>query len=215
MDHPSVSPDVPWTPTTIDAFDRNRNSLVTRAEVVETLYLKDADGDGVLTLEELPEELAPYFVPGDADGDMRLTREELVASLADLGFSSEATEAPIRVGISSCLLGAEVRFDGGHKRDAYINGTLSAYFEFVPGVPNLTGLGRTAAVLEIWQSEFEYLADKVGTGCMVVTMHPQSTGRGSRISLLSGFIEFVLDHGGAEFLRADVIAQRFRADQVG
>ena len=43
----------------------------------------------------------------------------------------------IKLGISSCLLGAEVRFDGGHKRDAYINGTLSEYFEFVPVCPEV------------------------------------------------------------------------------
>ena len=38
----------------------------------------------------------------------------------------------ISIGISSCLLGELVRFDGSHKRDAYINGTLSYYFEFMP-----------------------------------------------------------------------------------
>jgi uncharacterized protein YbgA (DUF1722 family)/uncharacterized protein YbbK (DUF523 family) len=48
----------------------------------------------------------------------------------------------IKVAISSCLLGQEVRFDGGHKRDAYINGTLSQYFEFVPVCPEVAiGLG--------------------------------------------------------------------------
>ena len=48
----------------------------------------------------------------------------------------------IRVGISSCLLGFEVRFDKGHKRDSYINGTLSEYFEFVPVCPEMAiGLG--------------------------------------------------------------------------
>ena len=41
-------------------------------------------------------------------------------------------EAPIRIGISSCLLGNPVRFDGGHKRDSYIADTLGAYFSFVP-----------------------------------------------------------------------------------
>jgi peptidoglycan/xylan/chitin deacetylase (PgdA/CDA1 family) len=86
------------------------------------------------------------------------------------------------------------------------------FFEFVPGVPNLTGLGRTEDVLQSWKSEFAYLCENVGKGCMVVTMHPQSTGRGSRILLLRNFIEFVLDHGGAEFVRADAIAGRFRAD---
>jgi len=48
----------------------------------------------------------------------------------------------IRVGISSCLLGLEVRFDKGHKRDSYINGTLGDYFEFVPVCPEMAiGLG--------------------------------------------------------------------------
>ena len=86
------------------------------------------------------------------------------------------------------------------------------FFEFVPGVPNLTGLGRTEDVLDVWKSEFTYLRENVGRGCMVVTMHPQSTGRGSRIGLLRNFIEFVLDHPGAEFVRVDAIAERFRTD---
>ena len=48
----------------------------------------------------------------------------------------------IEIGISSCLLGEEVRFDGGHKRDSYIIGTLSEYFEFVPVCPEVAiGLG--------------------------------------------------------------------------
>ena len=48
----------------------------------------------------------------------------------------------IPIGISSCLLGENVRFDGGHKRDAYIIGTLSDYFEFHPFCPEVAiGLG--------------------------------------------------------------------------
>ena len=48
----------------------------------------------------------------------------------------------IQVGISSCLLGQEVRFDGGHKRDSYVMGTLSDYFNFVPFCPEAAvGLG--------------------------------------------------------------------------
>lgn len=55
-----------------------------------------------------------------------------------LGKSAEK----IRVGISACLLGNEVRYDGGHKRDAYINGTLGDYFEFIPVCPEVAiGLG--------------------------------------------------------------------------
>jgi len=55
---------------------------------------------------------------------------------------TEALLGKIPVGISSCLLGQEVRFDGGHKRDSYVTGTLSDYFEFVPFCPEAAvGLG--------------------------------------------------------------------------
>ena len=48
----------------------------------------------------------------------------------------------IPIGISSCLLGEQVRFDGSHKRDAYIVGTLSQYFDFHPFCPEVAiGLG--------------------------------------------------------------------------
>ena len=52
------------------------------------------------------------------------------------------TKLKIPVGISSCLLGENVRFDGGHKRDAYIVGTLRHYFDFHPFCPEAAiGLG--------------------------------------------------------------------------
>lgn len=48
----------------------------------------------------------------------------------------------IPVGISSCLIGESVRFDGGHKRDSYIMGTLSEFFEFRAFCPEVAiGLG--------------------------------------------------------------------------
>ncbi len=48
----------------------------------------------------------------------------------------------IKVGISSCLLGQEVRFNGGHKRSRYITDTLSAVFSFLPICPEIgIGLG--------------------------------------------------------------------------
>lgn len=49
-------------------------------------------------------------------------------------------EKPIRIGISSCLLGEQVRFDGNHKQDHYITGTLGEVFEFVPVCPEV-GIG--------------------------------------------------------------------------
>ena len=41
----------------------------------------------------------------------------------------------IKIGISACLLGHAVRYDGGHKHDPYIAHTLGRYFDFVPVCP--------------------------------------------------------------------------------
>ncbi len=50
--------------------------------------------------------------------------------------------APIRIGVSSCLLGAEVRFDGGHKRNDFVTGVFGRFVEFVPVCPEFElGLG--------------------------------------------------------------------------
>lgn len=51
-------------------------------------------------------------------------------------------DTPILIGASSCLLGQRVRYNGEHKRDAYITGTLAAFFELVPVCPEMAiGLG--------------------------------------------------------------------------
>jgi uncharacterized protein YbgA (DUF1722 family)/uncharacterized protein YbbK (DUF523 family) len=44
---------------------------------------------------------------------------------------------PVKVGVSSCLLGEHVRYDGGHKHDLYITDTLGRYFSFVPVCPEV------------------------------------------------------------------------------
>jgi len=57
---------------------------------------------------------------------------------------------PIRVGISSCLLGQEVRYDGGHKRDPYLTDTLGRFFEWVPVCPEVElGLGVPRETLRL------------------------------------------------------------------
>lgn len=48
----------------------------------------------------------------------------------------------IKIGISSCLMGENVRFDSGHKKNDYVTGILNNYFEFSPFCPEVSiGLG--------------------------------------------------------------------------
>lgn len=47
------------------------------------------------------------------------------------------SEEKIRLGISSCLLGEKVRFDGSHKLDRFLTETLGRYVEYVPVCPEV------------------------------------------------------------------------------
>jgi uncharacterized protein YbgA (DUF1722 family)/uncharacterized protein YbbK (DUF523 family) len=58
--------------------------------------------------------------------------------------------AVIRVGISSCLLGQKVRYDGGHKLDTLITETFGKYCEWVPVCPEMEiGLGAPRKTLHL------------------------------------------------------------------
>ena len=46
-------------------------------------------------------------------------------------------EEKIRLGVSSCLLGEKVRFDGGHKLDHFLTDTLGRFVEYVPVCPEV------------------------------------------------------------------------------
>lgn len=57
-------------------------------------------------------------------------------------LTSDTRTEPIPVGISSCLLGEPVRYNGGHKGSAYCLEVLAPYFAFEPFCPEMAiGLG--------------------------------------------------------------------------
>ena len=62
----------------------------------------------------------------------------------------------IRIGISACLLGQEVRFDGGHKRDPFLTGVLAPHVQWVPVCPEVEmGLGTPRETLRLVRSGVE------------------------------------------------------------
>ncbi len=58
---------------------------------------------------------------------MRATRKESISKL----------RLPVRVGISRCLLGDAVRYDGGHKRDSFLVDVLGRVVDWVPVCPEV------------------------------------------------------------------------------
>jgi uncharacterized protein YbbK (DUF523 family) len=56
----------------------------------------------------------------------------------------------LKIGISACLLGQEVRFDGGHKRDQFLTEVLGPHVEWVPICPEVEmGLGTPRETLRL------------------------------------------------------------------
>lgn len=45
--------------------------------------------------------------------------------------------SPIRIGLSACLRGDEVRWNGGHSRQRYLTDTLGQFFEFITACPEI------------------------------------------------------------------------------
>ena len=66
---------------------------------------------------------------------------------------SEAHAKP-RIAISACLMGAEVRFNGGHKQSPLCSRTLTEYFDFVPVCPEVAiGLGIPREPIRLWATQ--------------------------------------------------------------
>ena len=63
----------------------------------------------------------------------------------------ERQAAPaIRMGISECLLGEPVRFDGGHKKDAFLTGVLAPHVAWIPVCPEVeVGMGTPRQTLRL------------------------------------------------------------------
>ncbi len=102
-----------------------------------------------------------------------------------------APGGPIRVGVSSCLLGQEVRYDGGHKRDPYVAGTLSRCFELVPVCPEVAvGLGTPREPIRLVRMGEQVRVRGVRTPGLDVTERLRRCGEtmAGRLPELSGYI---------------------------
>ena len=59
-------------------------------------------------------------------------------------------DRPIRLGVSSCLLGNAVRYDGGHRRDPFVTELLGSFVEWVPVCPEVeVGMGTPRPALRL------------------------------------------------------------------
>jgi peptidoglycan/xylan/chitin deacetylase (PgdA/CDA1 family) len=70
-------------------------------------------------------------------------------------------------------------------------------FELYP--PTNTNQYAPSVAREIWQGEFDFGYDECQGGVFVLTMHPQTIGRGHRLRMLEEFIRYLQGHEGVKF----------------
>lgn len=92
-----------------------------------------------------------------------------------------------RIGVSACLLGQPVRFDGGHKSNRYIREVLRHFVELVPVCPEVeAGLGTPRETLRLVRrsAETKLLGNKSGSD---YTAHMQkfATERAAQLAALN------------------------------
>jgi len=81
---------------------------------------------------------------------------------------------------------------------------------FSPEAPRQEGLRPPDDVYGIWAAEFDYLADRLGSGVYVLTVHPQCIGRGSRMLMLERLIAHMAGRSGVRFTTMSTVADEFR-----
>lgn len=70
--------------------------------------------------------------------------------LGVVALLSKSVNRPVRIGISACLLGDEVRFDGGHKRDPFLTDVFGRFVEWVRVCPEVeSGFGTPREAMRL------------------------------------------------------------------
>jgi uncharacterized protein YbgA (DUF1722 family)/uncharacterized protein YbbK (DUF523 family) len=98
----------------------------------------------------------------------------------------------IRVGVSACLMGDEVRFDGGHKRNAWLRDVLGPFVSYLKVCPEVgigLGIPRETLRLERADGELRMVAPKSGSDrTRAMRRYAKARVRALRKEDLSGFV---------------------------
>ncbi|MEZ5728966.1 MAG: polysaccharide deacetylase [Burkholderiaceae bacterium] len=81
--------------------------------------------------------------------------------------------------------------------------------EFVPG--RVSGLQAASALEENWRGDFDYFYRDQPGSVLVLTLHPQTIGRGNRLLMLERLLDHFASHDGVGFLPMGEFARAWRA----
>lgn len=119
------------------------------------------------------------------------------------------SEAPL-LGVSACLLGNQVRFDGGHKKNEFILNSLSTYMRFQSICPEIEagfGLPRAAMQLRLVDKDIRLVLSKTVDADVSEKMQRYANDRMASLADLDGFI-FKKDSPSCGVFRVPVVVNK-------
>ncbi len=115
-----------------------------------------------------------------------------------------------QIGVSACLMGHQVRFDGGHKRSHFVLDQCSEYFGLHPVCPEAElglGIPRPTIQLRQYEAEVRLVYSKQPDNDLTDKMQAFSSNRVRDLSKLHGFI-FKKDSPSCGVERVPVFSDR-------
>lgn len=97
----------------------------------------------------------------------------------------------INLGISACLMGEKVRYNGDHKKSSYCTNLLSQYFDFVPVCPEVAiGLGIPRKPIRLVGDMNQYRVKGTDDPTLDVTdeLYDYGTRKARELDTISGYI---------------------------
>lgn len=114
----------------------------------------------------------------------QINKQQAENSLDDLSVR-------LKLGVSACLLGKPVRFDGGHKKNSFIFSTLSNHFDYISICPEMEagfGVPRSTMQLRKQGEEVFLVLSKDPTNDVTDQLANYSTLKVEQLGDLDGFI---------------------------
>jgi peptidoglycan/xylan/chitin deacetylase (PgdA/CDA1 family) len=157
-----------------------------------------------------------HRLPGGNLGD------RWIGMLLEHGFSYDSSMAPRDFQPTWCRTGDVVRTDAAFEFGPPVDLVELPFDWVLDDWPYFTydaalhheGLRSPRDVFDVWCDEFDYLADDVGAGVFVLTMHPQCIGRGSRMRMLQRLVDHIAGHDRVVFRTMEDVAARFRREHA-
>ncbi|MDY6941544.1 MAG: DUF523 and DUF1722 domain-containing protein [Pseudomonadota bacterium] len=97
----------------------------------------------------------------------------------------------ISIGVSSCLLGESVRYNGGHKRDRFVADILASYFQLIPVCPEVAvgmGVPREPIRLELRDAQIRAVGVKDKSRDMTQPLREYGRRMAAELPSICGYI---------------------------